>query len=151
MQEKKIIIASDHAGCEAKSIVKEYLKQLGCTVFDYGPHTSDKPVDYPDKAYMMAKGLYRNEAPIGILLCGSGIGMSIAINRYKHVRGALCCNAEMAKLSRAHNNANVLILGGRTTDKQTLVECIDAFLNTRYEGGRHEIRVKKLGRMPDEL
>ncbi|MBR5130677.1 MAG: ribose 5-phosphate isomerase B [Alphaproteobacteria bacterium] len=151
MQEKKIIITSDHAGCEAKAIVKEHLKELGHIVFDYGPHSADKAIDYPDKAYMMAKGLARNEAQIGILLCGTGIGMSIAINRYKHVRGALCCNAEMARLARAHNNANVLILGGRTTDKQTLIECVDAFLSTRYESGRHEIRVKKLGRMPDEL
>ena len=151
MQEKKVIIASDHAGCPAKAVVRKHLEELGCTVFDYGPHTSDKPVDYPDKAYMMAKGLNRNEAQIGILLCGSGIGMSIAVNRYAHVRGALCCNAEMARLARAHNNANVLILGGRLTDDKTLIECVDAFLNTRYESGRHEVRVKKLWRMPNEL
>lgn len=151
MQEKKIIIASDHAGCLAKATVVEYLKSQGFMVFDYGPHTADKPVDYPDKAYMMAKGINRNEASRGILLCGSGIGMSIAINRYKFIRGALCCNAEMVRLARAHNNANVLVLGGRLTDNKTLIECVEAFLNTPYEGGRHEIRVRKLGRMPDEL
>ncbi|MBR4926774.1 MAG: ribose 5-phosphate isomerase B [Alphaproteobacteria bacterium] len=151
MQEKKIIIASDHAGCAGKDMLKQYLKDQGYTVFDYGTHSPEQSVDYPDKAYVVAKGLTRNEAPKAILLCGSGIGMSIAINRYDTMRGALCCTPEMARLARAHNDANVLILGGRLTDDKTLKACVDEFLNTPFDGGRHLIRVKKLGRMPNEL
>ena len=151
MQVKKIVMASDHAACELKSFLKETLISQGYEIIDCGTESAQVSVDYPDKAYLLAKVLKKNEADMGILLCGSGIGMSIAVNRYAHVRGALCCNAEMARLARAHNNANVLILGGRLTDDKTLIECVDAFLNTRYESGRHEVRVKKLGRMPNEL
>lgn len=151
MQEKKIIIASDHAAYEAKQQITKHLEDQGYTVFNYGTNDPNTPVDYPDKAYMLAKGLAREEAPVGILLCGSGIGMSIAINRYPSIRGALCTSVEMARLARAHNNANVLVLGGRLTPIETLLACVDTFLTTPFDGGRHEIRVKKLERMPNEL
>lgn len=151
MQEKKIIVASDHAGCPMKGRIIPYLEAKGYTVFNYGTDDPKMSVDYPDKAALVAKGITRNEAPVGILICGSGIGTSIAINRYSNMRGALCCSPEMARLSRAHNNANVLVLGGRLMDEETVKACVDVFLETPFDGGRHEIRVRKLGRMPNEL
>lgn len=151
MQEKKIVIASDHAAVEAKEHIIKHLQAQGYDVVNYGTNDANNPVDYPDKAYMVAKGITRNEAPMGILLCGSGIGMSIAINRYPNMRGALCNTIEMARLARAHNNANVLVLGGRLTPIEILLSCVDTFLTTPFDGGRHETRIKKLERMPDEL
>lgn len=151
MQEKKVIIASDHAGCPMKGLIIPYLEGKGYTVFNYGTDDVTISVDYPDKAALVAKGMTNGEAPIGILVCSSGIGMSMAINRYPNMRGALCCGPEMARLSRAHNNANVLVLGGRFMDEETMKASVDAFLETPFDGGRHEIRVKKLERMPDDL
>lgn len=151
MQGKKIIVASDHAGCSGRELVINHLKQRGYMVFDYGTDNPKMSVDYPDKAAMLARGILKGEAPIGILLCGSGIGMSIAVNRFPEMRGALCCSAEMARLSRAHNDANVLVMGGRLTDDETLLACVDAFLDTPFEGGRHVPRVRKLGKLPNDL
>ncbi len=148
MQEKKLLIASDHAGCPMKQKVVNYLTSKGYVVIDYGTDKPEIAVDYPDKAYLVAKGLYQKEAPMGVLICGSGIGMSMAVNRYSHVRGALVYTPEMAELSRKHNNANVLILGGRFTNEETVYQILDCFLNTSFEGGRHEARVKKLENMP---
>ncbi|MGN1063142.1 MAG: ribose 5-phosphate isomerase B [Alphaproteobacteria bacterium] len=151
MQEKKIIVASDHAGCTGKDVIVQHLKQRGYQVFDYGTDNPNMSIDYPDKAAALAHGITHGEAPIGILLCGSGIGMSIAINRFPNMRGALCCSVEMARLSRAHNNANVLVLGGRLTDEATLLACVDAFLDTPFEGGRHVPRIRKLEKLPNDL
>ncbi len=150
MQGKKIAIASDHAGCELKRQLEDMLVQAGYIVVDYGPDCGQSPVDYPDKAALLAKGIYRREADIGILICGTGIGMSIAVNRYPFIRGALVDSVELAELARRHNNANVLILGGRMISFETAKACLDAFLTTPFEGGRHEARVQKLERMPDD-
>ena len=151
MQEKRIAIASDHAGCSLKKTLVQYLESQGYPTLDFGVYDSDTPVDYPDQAVRVAKALYQNEADIGILSCGSGIGMSIAINRYPFARGALVCNIEMASLARFHNNANVLDLGGRMIDENAAIECLKMFLQTPFEGGRHEARVKKLGELPRDL
>ena len=147
MQGKRILIASDHAGYRMKEYLDAWLREQGYVVLDVGPN-DEAPVDYPDKAYLVAQGLYDREADLGILICGTGIGMSIAVNKYNHIRGALVFTPEMATLARSHNNANVLILGGRTTDLETAVKCTEAFLETPFEGaGRHERRVLKTGRM----
>ena len=146
MQGKKIIIASDHAGYQMKEYLDALLRKQGYTVMDVGTY-DEKPVDYPDKAYLVAQGIYDREADVGILICGTGIGMSMAVNKYNHIRGALVFTPEMATLARQHNNANVLILGGRTTSLETAAACTLAFLSTPFEAGRHENRVAKIGRM----
>jgi len=151
MQEKRIAIASDHAGCLLKRALHQYLEKNGYPILDFGAYNPETSLDYPDQADRVAKALYHNEADIGILFCGSGIGMSIAINRYPFARGALVFNSEMARLARFHNNANVLILGGRMMDEKTAIECLEMFLKTPFEGGRHEMRVKKLGELPHDL
>ena len=146
MQGERILIASDHAGFEMKEYLQALLTKQGYVVIDLGP-ADTAPVDYPDKAYLMAQGIYDRDADLGILICGTGIGMSIAVNRYNHIRGALVFTPEMAALARQHNNANVLILGGRTTSLETAAACVKAFLENIFEGGRHERRTNKLGRM----
>lgn len=151
MQGKKIVMAADHAGCSLKRALKTYLTEQGYTVSDYGTNDETVPVDYPEKAFLLAKGIYTGEADIGLLVCGSGIGMSIAVNRYDFIRGALVCTPEMATLARRHNNANVLVLGGRLTDIETAKACVDAFLTTPFDGGRHEARVAALERMPHDF
>ena len=146
MQGKRILIASDHAGYKMKEYLDSFLKRKGYVVIDLGP-ADETPMDYPDKAYVVAQGLYDREADIAILICGTGIGMSMAVNKYNHIRGALVFTPEMATLARQHNNANVLILGARTTTIETAVECVEAFLAASFEGGRHDCRVTKIGRM----
>jgi len=146
MQGKKILMASDHAGYQMKEYLQDLLKKQGYVVIDLGPN-DETPTDYPDKAYLVAQGIYDREADLGILICGTGIGMSMAVNKYNHIRGALVFTPEMAALARKHNNANVLILGGRTTSLETAAACADAFLTNAFEGGRHERRVNKVGRM----
>jgi ribose 5-phosphate isomerase B len=150
MQGKKIIIASDHAGYQMKEYLDKALKDQGYIVIDIGPY-DDKSVDYPDYAYRLAQGIYNREADIGILICGTGIGMSIAVNRYNHIRGALAFTPDMARLARQHNNANVLVLSARTTSLETALSATNAFLSTAFEGGRHEARVQKLERMNHEF
>ncbi len=151
MQIKNVILAADHAGCPLKEAIRTYLTSNGVMVHNYGTNDPDIPVDYPDKAAQMARGIERGEAHYGILICGSGIGMSIAINRYDYIRGALVSSPELATLARQHNNANVLVLGGRFMDKETAIQCVENFLSTPFEGGRHIIRVNKLERMPHDF
>ncbi len=151
MQVKKIVMASDHAACELKSFIKESLIQKGYEIIDHGTNDASQSVDYPDKAYLVAKSIKKQEAECGILLCGSGIGMSIAINRYSFIRGALVHSQEYARLSRQHNNANVLVLGGRFLDKEEAMKIVDIFLTTDFEAGRHERRIAKLGDMPHDF
>ncbi len=144
MEEKKICIACDHAGFETKEYIKEILTQQGYEVRDFGTHSNER-VDYPDYAQELCESINpHNPQTKGILICGSGIGMSIAANRYAHIRAALCKDSQMAELSRAHNDANVLCLGARITPKDTLVGILNAFLHTEFEGGRHIDRIKKL-------
>lgn len=136
-----IAIASDHAGFELKQAV---VKHLGADkVLDLGTH-SDDSVDYPDFGYAVGKAIEEGKAEKGIVICGSGIGISIAANRNKAVRAALCMNPEMAKLARQHNDANVLALGARLIDEKTAFESVYVFLKTEFEGGRHAGRVEKL-------
>jgi ribose 5-phosphate isomerase B len=140
----KIAIASDHAGFELKEIVKNHLQHNGAyEIIDLGA-MSEESVDYPDFGFKLAKHVSRGTSDFGILICGSGIGISIAANRNPAIRCALCHNEETAKLARKHNDANVIALGARIIDEGTALKAIDTFLNTEFEGGRHADRVKKL-------
>lgn len=141
--EKKILIASDHAGFLLKEIIIKTLKKSGYTVTDLGTNSAEKSVDYPDFAQKLAKKLKHEQ---GILICGSGIGISIAANRFKHIRAALCHNVKAAKLTRAHNDANVLCLGARMISEKSALLIVKTFLNTKFEGERHERRVAKLSK-----
>ncbi len=138
---KKIYIASDHAGFKLKeSIKKKYSNKL--KIFDLGPQDLKKPINYPDYAHKLSKKI--NKQNIGILICGSGMGMSITANKHKNVRAALCYSVKNAKLSRLHNDANVITLGERLISRNLAFKCINTFLSTKFEGGRHLKRVKKI-------
>ncbi len=138
-----IAIASDHAGFELKETLKRDIEQLGYAVNDLG--TKDvQSVDYPDFAAALVEWMRAHAGSRGVLICGSGIGMSIAANRHKDIRAALVHNAEEAQLARKHNDANVLCLGARTTTKEDAEAALKAFLTTDFEGGRHAGRVTKL-------
>jgi RpiB/LacA/LacB family sugar-phosphate isomerase len=140
---QKILIASDHAGFELKSLLKKELTNLGFSVVDLGCNSAEKSVDYPDFAQKLCKKLKKE---FGILICGSGIGISIAANRFKHIRAALCHNVKSASLTRAHNDANVLCLGARMISQKTSLAITKKFLNTKFEGERHARRVAKLSK-----
>lgn len=135
----KIAIASDHAGFQ----LKEFLSSKLSNVTDLGTDSAQS-VDYPDSAKIMAEHLKAYPSSVGILICGSGIGITMAANRYSHIRAALCRDVEDAKISRLHNNANVLVLGGRVTDQSIALEMTRIFLDTKFEGGRHENRINKM-------
>ena len=141
-QKHNIAIASDHAGFDLKTVLKSELESLGCQVSDLGPHDTQS-VDYPDYANTLADWMKKN-AGLGILICGSGVGISIAANRHKHIRAALCTNGLTARLSRQHNDANVLCLGARLTGIDVAKDCVKEFLAAGFEGGRHAKRVEKL-------
>ena len=140
--ENSILIASDHAGFTLKEDLKEFLYASHYKVIDLGTH-SEESVDYPCYAHDMASR-FDTESCIGILICGSGIGMSIASNRHAHIRAALCRSIEDANLSRRHNDANVLVLGARNTDKEKAIKILEKFLHTQFEGNRHVIRIEKI-------
>ena len=143
MQKKTIFLASDHAGCEMKAAVCSHLDAAGYKIVDLGPDQGES-VDYPDYGVKLAMALKGDTAARGIAICGSGIGISIAVNRFSWVRAALVSTAEAASLSRQHNDANVLALGERLIDRALALTCIEAFLGTAFEGGRHQRRVDKL-------
>jgi len=138
-----IAIASDHAGYELKNKVKSYLKQQDLSVDDFGTFKNDS-VDYPDYGILAARAVAQDKADKGILICASGIGMSIVANKVNGVRAALCVTEEMAKLSRSHNNSNILVLGGRMIDHQYALKIIDTWLITPFDGGRHFRRINKI-------
>ena len=140
---RKILIASAHAGFKLKEIIKGYLSKKKIKVVDLGPSQLIK-VDYPDYAHKLSKKINLNKKLTGVLVCGSGTGMEMTANRYKNVRAALCYNQKSAKLSRLHNNANIITLGSRLTKKNVALKCINTFLNTKFEGGRHTRRIKKI-------
>ena len=144
-----IPIASDHAGYEAKELVKEILESLDHMPLDFGTHSSDT-VDYPDYAVQVAQKVNSGEHELGILICGSGQGMCMTANKYSNVRGALVYSTESAKLTRQHNNANILCLPGRELSKDQLHEIIKEWLSTKFEGGRHERRVNKIHSLTDK-
>ncbi len=143
MNPKTIAIASDHAGFELKELLKNTLLQQGYAVDDLGAHGTQS-VDYPDYAHALAGIIEKTPHAKGVLICGSGIGMSIAANRHKGVRAALCQTAEAAKLSRQHNDANVLCLGARLVSAEVAKDALAQFLSTGFEGGRHAARIAKL-------
>ena len=143
MKIKKVFLASDHAGFLLKNNISKFLKMKGIKIFDLGPKNKDS-VDYPDFAHLLAKKINKQKKNMGILVCGSGEGMVMAANRHKNVRAALCYNEKSAKLSRLHNNANVITIGSRLTKKSVALRCVDIFLKTNFEGGRHLRRVRKI-------
>jgi ribose 5-phosphate isomerase B len=143
MNKLSIAVASDHAGYDLKSALKQELEAMGHQVVDLGTNSTDS-VDYPDFGYAVALALREGKAERGVLVCGSGVGISIAANRYPEVRAALIHDPLGARLARQHNDANVICFGGRVIDTAAARECLRAFLETQFEGGRHHARVAKL-------
>lgn len=141
---KEILIASDHAGYELKSFLQDYLKSKKYDVFDCGTENAKDSVDYPDFAHKLCGYIKLNKAKQGILICGTGLGMSMSANKHSIIRAALCTSVEMAELSKQHNDANVLVLGSRITTKENATKILDAFLSSKFEGGRHQKRIDKI-------
>jgi len=139
----KYFIGTDHAGFEVKPFVIEYLKKKGIEVEDLGTYSSES-VDYPDFAHKVAKAVLANPGSKGILICGTGIGMSLAANKHKGIRAALCHDYYTAQMARKHNNANILCFGARIVGKGVIESIIEAWLNSEFEGGRHQRRVEKI-------
>lgn len=144
MSSKAIAIACDHAGYELKNVLKDTLAQEGHEVLDLGTNGPES-VDYPDFADALAQAIKQGQADSGILICGSGIGISIAANRHAGIRAALCSDATAARLCREHNDANVLALGARMIGREVAIDCVRAFLSTAFKGGHHARRVAKMG------
>ena len=140
---KKIFLSSDHGGYKLKELVKVFLIKKNYTIEDLGCFSLDA-VDYPDYAKILSDKLKTYSNSQGILFCGTGIGISMAANRFTHIRAALCTSIEMASKSRKHNNANVLALGGRVLEDKLALDIVNEFLNTDFEAGRHSIRVDKI-------
>ena len=141
---KQIIpIASDHGGFEMKQFLIEKLEESGYGVVDYGTHSAES-VDYPDMIHPLATAIEKGEYPLGIILCGSGNGAQMSANHHHGVRAALCWNEEIARLARQHNNANIIALPGRFVSNELAWEMVEVFLNTPFEGGRHERRIEKI-------
>lgn len=138
MNKNKIIIGNDHGGYELKNVLKDHLEQKGYEVEDIGSY-SGEIVRYPYYASIVANAVSTNSTPKGILICSTGIGMSIIANKYKGVRAALCYSTYQAKMTSAHNNSNILCLGGRCIGVFEAIDIVEAWLSTAYEGGRHDI------------
>lgn len=139
----KISIGNDHAGYIRKNVLVEYLNKEDHNIKNYGTDTVTS-VDYPDFVHPVAKDIVEGNAEFGILLCGSGNGVAITANKYKEVRAALCWNKELANLARAHNNANILCIPSRFITEENLLDIVESFLKTPFEGGRHQRRVDKI-------
>ena len=139
----KIAVASDHGGFALKELVKKHLEERGAEVLDLGTH-SEESVDYPIYGKRCAEAVASGEADLGVVCCGTGIGISIAANKVKGIRCALCTDVHMAEMSRRHNDSNVLSLGGRTTPVDKALEIVGVWLDTEFEGGRHQRRVDML-------
>lgn len=143
MPRQTIAIGADHAGYELKDTLVVDLKSMGFDVLDMGTN-SEASVDYPDFGYAVAQAVIGGRAQRGVLICGTGIGMSIAANRHSGIRAALCTHGVMARLAREHNDANVLVMGARIIGPEIARECLRQFLSVQYAGGRHDARVAKL-------
>jgi len=139
----KFAIASDHAGYDLKESLKRSLKEEGIDLLDLGPQNSDS-VDYPDYGIKLAKAVAEDDGMNGIVICGTGIGMSIVVNRFPGIRGTLCSDVYTAKLCREHNDSNILILGGRVVGQGLALEIVKTWLSTPFEGGRHQKRLDKI-------
>ena len=140
---KRVILASDHAGYKLKNDIKNFLVKRGEKVLDLGAKNTNS-VDYPDYAHLLSKKIKNTKNNVGILICGSGTGMAMTANKHKNVRAALCYNVKSTKLSRLHNNAYVMTLGARLIKKKIALLCVKAFLQTKFESGRHIKRIKKI-------
>ena len=140
---KKLFISSDHAGYNLKEIIKKKFNKK-FKFEDLGTKGSEKSVNYPDFAHRLCKKVANNDKNMGILVCGSGTGMAIAANRHKKIRAAMCYSLKNTKLSRLHNNANIITLGSRLTKKKIALKCVEIFVNTKFEGGRHLKRIRKI-------
>lgn len=138
-----VALAADHAGFELKNLLREEIPRRGLEALDLGTHDG-RSVDYPDRAGQLAAGLGDGRAQRGVLVCGTGIGISIAANRHRHVRAALCHDVTTAVMARQHNDANVLVLGARVVGQAVAMDCLGVFLDTAFEGGRHQRQVEKL-------
>ena len=143
VKSEKVILASDHAGFRLKEEIKKFLIKKRKKVLDLGTKNTNS-VDYPDYAHLLSKKMKKNKNQFGILVCGSGSGMSMAANKHKYIRAALCYNTKSTKLSRLHNNANVMTIGSRLIKKNVALKCVSTFLKTDFNGGRHALRVKKI-------
>jgi ribose 5-phosphate isomerase B len=139
-------IASDHGGFDLKANIILFLSELGYELSDMGPENSNS-VDYPDYGLKIAQAITKNKISRGIVICGTGIGMSIVVNRFPGIRGSLCSDAFTAKLSREHNDSNILIMGGRIIGHGLAKEIVKVWLNTRFEGGRHQKRLDKINQL----
>jgi len=140
---KKICISSDHAGFKLKESIKDFLINKNISIIDLGPINEDS-VDYPDYAKKVSNRVKSKRSDIGILVCGSGTGMAISANKIKGIRAAVCYNLKSTRLSRQHNDANIIAIGSRLTKKNTALQLVSVFLRTKFEGGRHLRRVKKI-------
>ena len=140
---KTVCIASDHAGFNLKENIKNYLIDKSVSVFDLGPYNNNS-VDYPKYAKKLGNRIKLNKSDVGILVCGSGTGMAISANKIKTIRAAVCYNLKSTRLSRQHNNANIIALGSRLIKKNLSLKLVEIFFNTKFEGGRHLRRVKKI-------
>jgi len=143
IKSKKVVLASDHAGFKLKDEIKKFLIKKKREVIDLGTENT-RSVDYPDYAHLLSKKMEKNKNQFGILVCGSGAGMSMAANKHKNIRAALCYDIKSTKLSRLHNNANVMTIGAKLTKKNVALKCVSTFLKTDFDGGRHSRRVKKI-------
>lgn len=137
---KKIGLASDHAGYPLKEVVKEWLTAKGYEYSDYGTHSTES-CNYPDFGHALASAVENGDCCAGIAICGTGNGINMTVNHHKGIRGALCWQPEIAKLAREHNDANILVMPGRFIEENVAKECVEAFLDTPFEGGRHQKRI----------
>ena len=140
---KTVCIASDHAGFNLKENIKNFLVNKNVSIFDVGPYDKQS-VDYPDYAKRLASRIRSKRSDVGILVCGSGTGMAISANKIRKIRAAVCYNLKSTRLSRQHNNANIIALGSRLTKKNLSLKLVEIFLKTKFEGGRHLRRVRKI-------
>ena len=145
----KIALGCDHGGLEHKNAIGEFLKESGFEVVDFGIY-EQVSVDYPDIAKKVCESIIKGETERGILVCGTGIGMSIAANKYKGIRAAACSEHFSAKYTRLHNNSNILCLGGRVVGVGTAIELAELFVNTEFEGGRHQNRIDKIAEIENK-
>ena len=143
IKEKTIFLASDHAGFKLKEKIKHFLIKKRKKILDLGTNNTNS-VDYPDFAHLLSRHIKKNNNNFGILVCGSGMGMSMAANRHKNIRAALCYDIKSTRLSRLHNNANVMTIGARLTKKNIALKCVNVFLKTNFDAGRHLKRIKKI-------
>ena len=143
IKSKRVVLASDHAGFKLKEEIKKFLIKKKRKVLDLGTKNISS-VDYPDYAHLLSKKMNKAENQFGILICGSGTGMSMTANKHKNIRAALCYDTKSTRLSRLHNNANVMTIGARLIKKSVALKCVNTFLRTNFDGGRHLRRIKKI-------